>query len=109
MPLPPPPATAFSRTGYPVSSAAACTSSSVVAASLPGTTGTPAAAISCFALALSPLRAIVSADEGELVVQAGLGEGGVLCEEAPAGMDGAAACRRRGGDDRRDLEVALAR
>ena len=61
MPLPPPPAVAFSSTGKPSSSAATRTSASVAPPSVPGTSGTPAAFISAFARALSPIRSITSA------------------------------------------------
>ena len=76
----------------------------------PARPGRPAATISCFAAALSPMRAIVSArrpDEDELVVEARLGERRVLGEEAVAGMDRLAARRRRGGDHGRNPQVAL--
>ena len=48
-------------------------------------------------------------DERDVVVEAGAHEGGVLAEEAVAGMHGVAAGRDRGGDHARDLEVALGR
>ena len=57
---------------------------------MPGTSGTPAARISRFADALSPSRSITSgerADEDEVVLRAGAGEGRVLGEEAVAGVD----------------------
>ena len=49
------------------------------------------------------------ADEDEVVVDARLDEGGVLGEEAVAGMHRLAAGRDRGRDDRRDAQVALGR
>src|SRR5436190_1117538 len=56
MPFPPPPATAFSRTGNPSSSAAASASSGPATRSVPGTSGTPASRTSAFARALAPIR-----------------------------------------------------
>ncbi len=47
------------------------------------------------------------AHEDEVVLRARLDECGVLREEAPAGVDGLGAGRRRGGDDRGNLEIAL--
>jgi len=49
------------------------------------------------------------ADEANLAVLADLGEVGVLREEAIPGVDGVGACDLRRGEDRRDVEVALAR
>ena len=49
------------------------------------------------------------ADEDEVVVDARLDERGVLGQEPVAGMHGLAAGRDRGGDDRRDAQVALGR
>ena len=110
MPLPPPPAAAFSSTGKPSSSAAASASSGPAIPSVPGTSGTPAARISAFARALSPIRSITlgrRADEDEVVVLARADEVGVLGDEAVAGMDGLAAGRLGRRDERRDAEVAL--
>ena len=61
MPLPPPPALALSRTGNPISSAALRAAAIDVAPSVPGTVGTSAARIACFAAILSPIVAITSA------------------------------------------------
>ncbi|GAB1413220.1 hypothetical protein MASR1M97_19560 [Candidatus Desulfobacillus denitrificans] len=49
------------------------------------------------------------ADEDEAGLRAGLGEGGVLGEEAVAGMHGLGAGGLGGGDDPLDVEVGLAR
>ena len=49
------------------------------------------------------------ADEDEVVVGAGLDEGGILGQESVARVHGLTACRRRRRDDRRDTEVALTR
>ena len=49
------------------------------------------------------------ADENEVVVGAGLDEGGILGQESVARVHGLTACRRRRRDDRRDTEVALTR
>ena len=60
IPLPPPPAEAFSITGYPVSIASFSHSlKSAITPSLPGTQGTPAAFIVDLALALSPIWSII--------------------------------------------------
>ena len=61
MPLPPPPAVALSRIGNPISSAAARAAETFVAPSVPGTVGTSAARMACFAEILSPIDAITSA------------------------------------------------
>ncbi len=112
MPLPPPPAAALSRTGKPSSSAAASASSG------------PAIALGArherhaggahlglrarlVAHALHHVRG--RPDEDEVVVLAGADEGGVLGQEAVAGMDGVAAGRLGRRDERRDAEVALGR
>ncbi len=62
MPLPPPPATAFTTSGYPIRCASAVISASVAAsanaASVPGTTGTPAAIAACRAAVLLPMSAM---------------------------------------------------
>ena len=61
MPRPPPPAAALSRIGKPISGASSRACASVVALSVPGTSGTPASRIAAFAWTLSPIRAITSA------------------------------------------------
>ena len=48
------------------------------------------------------------ADEGDVVMLQHLGEAGVLGEEAVAGMDGVRAGDLAGGDQRRDVEIAVA-
>ena len=63
MPMPPPPAAALSMTGYPISQATrSASTASAVVSWLPGTTGTPAAAMSRRASVLSPIRRIASGD-----------------------------------------------
>lgn len=62
IPLPPPPADGFSRTGIPISRADAASSASVSPLpDDPGTTGTPAARTVALARILSPIRAIADA------------------------------------------------
>ena len=61
IPFPPPPAVAFSITGYPVFFAVFLHSEkSSIIPSLPGTHGTPAAFIVNLAVALSPILEIIS-------------------------------------------------
>ena len=61
MPFPPPPAEAFTRTGYPIACARlAISRSSRPSAPNPGTTGTPAAAMIRFASILLPIRRMAS-------------------------------------------------
>ena len=63
MPLPPPPAAAFSMTGKPIFTAAETTSSSLsIVPCEPGTTGTPAAIMRLRASTLSPIASIASGD-----------------------------------------------
>lgn len=62
MPLPPPPAEGFSRTGMPISRAASASWPSVRALPVePGTTGTPVAATVSLARILSPISAMAVA------------------------------------------------
>ncbi len=49
------------------------------------------------------------ADEGDVVMLEHLGEARVLGQEAVAGMDGVGAGDLAGGDDRRNVEIAVAR
>ena len=61
MPMPPPPAAAFTISGKPISWAAATAASTSCRGSVvPAATGTPAAAIVLRALTLSPMRSIAS-------------------------------------------------
>ena len=61
MPLPPPPAVAFSSTGKPISRATFTASCSLpISPSLPGTVGTPASRANARAEFLSPTRSIAS-------------------------------------------------
>ena len=80
--------------------------------SLPGRIGTPAFFAVSRATALLPISRIDfgrRADERQPALAGDLGEMRVLGEEAVAGMDGVGAGDLRGGDDRGDVEVALAR
>ena len=62
MPLPPPPAAALSSTGIAeLLGGRARRPPALATPSVPGTSGTPAARISAFARALSPIRSITSA------------------------------------------------
>ena len=113
MPLPPPPADALTRTGKPISRAAAAMPASLWSAGVrPGTTGTPACSISARAPIFDPIaldRLGRRADEDQAGVRAGLGERRALRQEAVAGMHGVGAGRARRLDDGGDLQVALAR
>ena len=63
IPLPPPPALALSITGYPVFLATFThVLKSGMIPSLPGTQGTPASIIVVLAIALSPIRLIMSSE-----------------------------------------------
>ena len=61
IPLPPPPAAAFTNTGKPISRAAALISASVWPGVVPGTTGTPAAITVARAMSLSPMMPMARA------------------------------------------------
>ncbi len=60
MPFPPPPAVALIMTGYPTFSAAASPSSTVGRISVPGVIGTLAAETVLRAVALSPIRSMIT-------------------------------------------------
>ena len=98
-PRPPPPKAALIATGRPCSSANATTSSASLTGSVvPGASGAPALCAMCRALTLSPrfvdgLRR--RADPDQAGVDHGLGEVGVLGEEAVAGVHGVGAGLRR--------------
>ena len=63
MPLPPPPAAAFSRIGKPARSAASRAAwTSFTGPSEPSSTGRPASRAAAFAAILSPIRSITSGD-----------------------------------------------
>ena len=66
IPLPPPPATAFTTRGYPMRAASATMTESGASAgndsSVPGTTGTPAAMAACRAAVLLPILVMASGD-----------------------------------------------
>ena len=88
-------------------------SASVTAAgSSSGSTGTPAAAISCLASILEPIASI-AAGGGPIQVSPAssdrLREGGVLGEEAVAGVDGVGAGRARGVDEQVGAQVGVGR
>ena len=61
IPLPPPPATAFSITGYPICSAISKNSSTEDKVLLPGMMGTPASLAAFLAFTLSPIKSMISA------------------------------------------------
>ena len=111
-PRPPPPKTALIATGRPCSSANATTSSASSTGSLvPGASGALAFCAMCLALALSPRRVDRRgrrADPDQPGVDDGLGEVGVLGEEAVAGVDGVGAAALGDGDDLLDREVGVA-
>ena len=78
----------------------------------PGTIGTPASAMISRARVFEPIASIASArraDEDDAGLGAGLGELGVLGEEAVAGMDRLGARLLRRLDDLGDVQVALRR
>ena len=109
MPFPPPPAVALMMTGKPIPSATCSASSgSSMVPSEPGTVGTPASFASRRAVALSPICRIWSArgpDERDVRRPAGLGELGVLRQEAVARVDRVGAGDLGGGDDVGDAQV----
>ena len=114
IPLPPPPAVALSSTGKPISrrKRQRLARRRRSRPRSPGTTGSPGAFIVRRAVALSPISADHPrrrADEGQLALAAQLGEQRVLGEEAVAGVDGLGLGLLGGLQDRRHVEVALAR
>ena len=113
MPLPPPPAAALRRSGKPFSLPKAATSAADAAGVvMPGTTGTPAAIIRWRDSVLLPIAAIENGrgpDPGEARVDDGLREGGVLGQEAEAGVDERRTRLPGGGEELLGDEVALAR
>ena len=112
MPFPPPPETAFSRTGKPSSAAATRTSASDAPPSVPGHerhAGLLHLGLGAHLVA-HPLHHVrVRPDEDEIVVLARPNERRVLGEEAVAGVNRLAAGRLGGCDHVRDPEVALRR
>ena len=108
MPRPPPPATALTKSGYGSALAASTITS---ASSLGGTearVGTPASLAAAIARALLPVRREHVGgrpDEGDAGVGAGLGEPGVLGEEAVARVDRVGPGADRDRDDRVRVEV----
>ena len=109
MPRPPPPSDALMSTGYPSASATTPRPPRRTAPSLPGTRGTSALRASSRARILLPSRRIASgrADELDVAGAADLGEVRVLAEEAVAGVDRLGVGDLGGGDEARDVEVAL--
>ena len=107
MPRPPPPALALTITGKPSARAASSASASGRrGSSLPGTTGTPAAAMMRREPSFEPIARITSprrADEADAALRAQVGEGAVLGQEAVARVD------RVGADPLRDRDDALHR
>ena len=112
MPLPPPPAVAFSSTGKPSSSAATRTSASVAPPSRAGDERDAGGLHLRLRARLVPhplhhVRA--RPDEDEVVVLARAHERRILGEKPVARMDCLAAGRTGGGDHVRDAQVALRR
>ena len=111
MPRPPPPAVALISTGKPIALAIFIASGSLVTApSEPGTTGMPRLLCGLLRLDLVAHDADVlrrRADEGDLVLLEDLGEAGVLRQEAVAGMHRVGAGDLAGGEQARDVEIAL--
>ncbi len=71
MPLPPPPAAAFSSTGYPARSAASrAAATSLTGPSDPSSTGRPASRAAALAWILSPIRSITSGEGPTKVIPA---------------------------------------
>src|SRR3990172_7201047 len=92
--------------------AISASAASTTVSALPGTTGTPAAAMSRRASVLSPI-ALIASGEGPMNTRPArrprLGEPPVLGEEAVAGMHRVGATLARGFEDALDVEIALAR
>ena len=113
MPRPPPPATALTNSGYGSSAAAATSAStSVDGLDADASVGTPAALAAAIARALLPVSVEHvggRADEGDAGVGAGLGERGVLRQEAVAGVDRVGAGLHGDRDDRLGVEVGAHR
>ena len=112
-PRPPPPKTALIAIGRPFSSANATTSSASLTGSLvPGASGALAFSAMCLALALSP-SASIAAGGGPIQVSPasmhGLGEVGVLGEEAVARVHRVGAGLLGDRDDLGDVEVGVGR
>ena len=113
MPRPPPPDAALTSSGKPISAPTRRPSSSSVIAPLdPGTHGNAERDRGLLRLDLVAHRADVlglRADEPDVVVGQDLGEARVLRQEAVARMHGFGAGDLAGGEDRRDVEVGIAR
>ena len=113
MPRPPPPAAAFNSTGKPAFAANAEASRAL--SSLPRRAGDerqpggPHRLLRERLVAEHLHRLGGRADEGDVVVEAGAHERGVLAQEPVPGVDGVASRRDRRRDDARDLQVALGR
>ena len=110
-PRPPPPNAALIATGRPCSSANATTSSaSVTGSAVPGTSGAPTFSGDVPGGDLVAERGSprARADPGQPGVDDGLGEVGVLGEEAVAGVDGVGAGLLGGVEDLVDAQVGVA-
>ena len=98
-------------TGKPISLASFFASSAdSIGSGLPGSIGTPAAAIVRRASTLSPIIAMTSAlraDEFYIAVFADLGEGRRLGKKSVTGMDRVDVRDFGRADDRRNIEIAL--
>ena len=113
MPRPPPPAAALTSTGKPISRAIASASASdVTPPSEPGTTGMPSFLAVRLASILSPIRRMCSAlgpMKSNVVLAEDFGEARVLRQKAVARMHRVGAGDLAGGEQRRDVEIAVAR
>ena len=113
MPRPPPPAAALTSTGKPIVLAIASASwSEVTPPSEPGTTGMPSRLRGALGLDLVAHQADMRglrADEMDVVLVEDFGEARVLGQEAVAGMHGVGAGDLAGREQRRDVEIAVAR
>ena len=111
MPRPPPPAAALSSTGKPMSRAnRRASSSEPTPPSEPGTTGMPSSLAVRLAAILSPIRRICSARgpmKCTLCSAENFGKARVLGEKAVARMHGVGAGDLAGGEQRRNVEIAV--
>ena len=113
MPRPPPPAEALIAIGQPYSSPSRITvAASRISSVVPGTIGTPAAAMRCRAPILEPIASIADgrrADPDEPRLLAGARERGVLGQEPVARVDRLRPARRAAAMIRSTVQVALRR
>ena len=114
MPRPPPPAAALTSTGIAdrLARSRSASSSAVTPPSEPGTTGMPRRLRGALGLDLVAHQADVlglRADEVDVVLFEDFGEARVLGQEAVARMHGVGAGDLAGGEQRRNVEIAVAR